>query len=398
MPPFVRIALTWIVAVFISVALCAQEPEKKPKLPKPVPLDSGVTLRRDPASGEMRMLEKGPQPIDSESAEPAAPRAFRVSANLVTVNCNVFAPDGSSVAGLTSDDFRVYEDDLEQRLAYFSAGTDPASVALVIDASPSVLPEENAMQIAARGLADTLATRDEISIVEFSAHSYVLLPFTRDRALLQTAIAHIDIRSLFGDTGGSNIYETVYFTAEKLFRGRAGRKAILLLTDGQDSGLGLSLDRPASLVAPAAGPQKLAFDDVTRALAADGIEVYAVSTQNRPRVMTDAWLSAHADKSFLNEATRELGIPAYTLFLAELVRRAGGGLYFLRETQSGRDAFERIAGNIRTQYTLGFYQPAADAVRPGWHSLRVEVADRGSRGPLRVVNRAEYYVPAAKPQ
>ena len=283
-------------------------------------------------------------------------------------------------------------------IAYFSAGTDPASVALVIDASPSVLPEENAMQIAARGLADTLATRDEISIVEFSAHSYVLLPFTRDRALLQTAIAHIDIRSLFGDTGGSNIYETVYFTAEKLFRGRAGRKAILLLTDGQDSGLGLSLDRPASLVAPAAGPQKLAFDDVTRSLAADGIEVYAVSTQNRPRVMTDAWLSAHADKSFLNEATRDLGIPAYTLFLAELVRRAGGGLYFIRETQSGRDAFERIAGNIRTQYTLGFYQPATDAVRPGWHSLRVEVADRGSRGPLRVVNRAAYYVPAAKPQ
>ena len=108
--------------MFISVALCAQEAEKKPKLPKPVPLDCGVTLRRDPASGEMRMLEKGPQPIDSESAEPAAPHAFRVSANLVTVNCNVFSPDGSSVAGLTSDDFRVYEDDLEQRHRILQCG------------------------------------------------------------------------------------------------------------------------------------------------------------------------------------------------------------------------------------------------------------------------------------
>jgi len=134
----------------------------------------------------------------------------------------------------------------------------------------------------------------------------------------------------------------------------------------------------------------LKFDDVVRGLAAEGVEVYAVSTQNRPKVLTDDWLAAHSSRTLLTEEARERGIPAYTLFLAELVRRAGGGLYFLREAGSSRDAFEKIAGNIRTQYTLGFYPAGENAAAPGWHALRVEAA---AKSKLRVVNRAAYYVP-----
>ena len=358
-------------------------------------LDANVTFKRDANSGELHIVEPGPTP--NEPREKIPPRAFRVRVNLVPVNCNVFAPDGTSITGLERANFRIFEGGVEQRIAYFDAGNEPASVAAVIDASPSVLPEADAMLGATKSLAEILAPRDEVSIVEFSAHSYVLLPFSHDRDLLEGAIARVDVKALFGDTGGSNIYETVYLAAEKLFRGRAGRKAILLFTDGEDSGLGLSLDRPTA-AAPNEATPTLAFDDVTRALAIDGIEVFAVSTQNRPRVMTDKWLAAHQDASFLTEATREKGIPAYTLFLAELVRRAGGGIYFLRETQSGRDAFERIAGNIRTEYTLGFYPSGEGAARPGWHSLRVEVTDPGANEALGVANRSAYYVPVVPPR
>ena len=378
-----------------SLLLLAEAPQHKPKPPHPVQLDANVTFQRDAASGELHIVEPGPTLI--EPREKGAARAFRVRVNLVPVNCNVFAPDGTSVTGLARRNFRIFEGGGEQRIAYFDGGNEPASVAAVIDASPSVLPEADAMLQATKSLAEILAPRDEVSIVEFSAHSYVLLPFSHDRDLLENAIARVDVKALFGDTGGSNIYETVYLVAEKLFRGRTGRKAILLFTDGEESGLGLSLDRPTA-AAPNEATPALAFDDVTRALAIDGIEVFAVSPQNRPRVMTEKWLAAHQDTTFLTEATREKGIPAYTLFLAELIRCAGGGLYFLRETQSGRDAFARIASNIRTEYTLGFYPSDEAAARLGWHSLRVEVTNPDAAETLRVANRSAYYVPAAAPR
>jgi VWFA-related protein len=418
-----------------STALLAQNPPKKTKPQRLEQLDDGISLQRDPSTGELHITERLAASAPGPNDAPPAPHALRIRVNLVPINCNVFAADGSAVDGLARDDFRIYQDGIEQLVSYFDAATEPASVALVIDASPSEFPDEQPEHTAARELAATLAPRDAVAVVEFSAHSFILAPFSSDRDELERVIKRIDVRGLFGDRGGSNIYETIYLTAEKLFRDRHGRKAILLLTDGQDSGLGLSLDRAAapapapspippatpaikSSPAPAAPPKnakspapapspthtarpatdpgtKLTFDDVARALAADGVEVDIVSTQNRPHVMTDDWLAARSGETLLTEKTRDLGIPAYTLFLAELVRRAGGGLYFLRETQSGRDAFERIAANIRSQYTLGFYPAGENAASPGWHSLRIEVVPRQDAAPVRVVHRGTYYVPAS---
>jgi VWFA-related protein len=381
-----------VLAAGIAAALCsplAAQTNKKAKIRKPAQLDANISFTRDRTSGELHLVQPRAAAKTPPAGPSAEPQAMRVNVNLVPVNCNVFSADGKSVEGLKQKDFRLFQDGIEQQIAYFDAGNDPASVALVIDASPSVLPDSGEVQNVARGLAAALAPRDEVAVVEFSAHSYILAPFLRDRAELEKAIARVNVRELFADTGGSNIYETVYLVAEKLFRGRTGRKAILLLTDGEDSGLGLTL-AAASGGNPATLPPTLTFDDVVRGLAAEGVEVYAVSTQNRPKVLTDDWLAAHAGRTLLREETRKQGIPAYTLFLAELVRRAGGGLYFLREERSGRDAFEKIAGNIRTQYTLGFYPAGESGAAPGWHGLHVELTG-DSR--LRVVNRAAYYVP-----
>ena len=387
----VFLSLNLALAAILTVPVAAQAPQK-PKPLKPIQLDSNVSYTRDKSSGEL-ILRQPHTSTEPPAESPGGPPALRVQVNLVPVNCNVFAPDGTSVTGLTRDDFRLFEDNIEQRISYFDAGNDPASVALVIDASPSVLPDAGDVQAAARGIADALAPRDEVAVVEFSAHSYILSPFTRDRDEFESAIARVNVRQLFGDQGGSNIYETVYLAGQQLFRGRTGRKAILLLTDGQDNGLGLTLADEKDNGKPIALPPALTFDDVVRGLAAEGVEVYAVSTQNRPKVMTDDWLAAHSARSLLTEQTRKLGIPAYTLFLAELVRRAGGGLYFLRETRNGRDAFARIAGNIRTQYTLGFYPAGENAATPGWHQLRVVPAKEAQQ---RVVNRAAFYVAAQK--
>ena len=121
---------------------------------------------------------------------------------------------------------------------------------------------------------------------------------------------------------------------------------------------------------------RLTFEDVVRELATSGIEVFVASTENRPRGMTNAWFSANSAKTLINEDSRTLEIPAYTIFLAELVRRAGGGLYFLRESGTLSEVYRRIGATLRTQYILGFY-PSAGADAHGWHNLNIAFSESG---------------------
>jgi Ca-activated chloride channel homolog len=374
-----------------------QAPTKqKTKLPRPRRLDEDVTWKRDPVTGELVAIPAGGGVNSSGAKGPdagagAETHAISVVTQIVPVTCSVIGADGVAVRGLQREDFRVFDDGVQQPVTYFDASTQSASVAVVIDASPSVLRESDEMRNAARALVDALSSSDQTAIVDFSAHAYLQISFSSDWGLIRKAVARVDARSLLEDTGGSNIYEAVFLTARELFAGGTGRKAIVLLTDGQDSGLGLTLD-PKSAGPRAGWPRdRLTFEDVARALAAADIELFAVSTESRPKIMTPAWMQLHANQSLLTSSASESGIPAYTLYLAELARRSGGQLYFLREAKTLADTFRQIALKIRAEYTLGFSPAnnASTAPRPGWHQLRVEVIDHGDPS---VVNRSSYYV------
>lgn len=386
---FSLLSLALAGAVVTTRDLRAQPQSKNSK---PKQLDRGLVWKRDAATGELRAVTNAePSAGGGAAAVAGGPAPLRAVTQMVPVTCIVAAADGSAVPGLRREDFRVYEDGVAQPIAYFDASTAPASVALVIDASPSVLRDSDEMKQAADALIGALAPLDQAAVVDFSAHAYLQLPFSDVREQARRAVARIDVKELFTDTGGSNIYEAVYLAARELFPGRTGRKAILLLTDGQDSGLGLTLDPASMAPRPGAAADRLTFDDVARKLAAEDIQVFAVSTENRPRVMTPDWLAAHTAASLVSPNARTLEIQPYTLFLAELVRRAGGQLYFLRESATMADTFRKVAEKIRAEYSLGFYPSAATGAAPGWHTLRVEVP--GDAG-VQVSHRAAFYVPA----
>ena len=412
-------------ALFFSLSLSAQtKPPASKKLLRPQQLDQHLAFHRDPSTGELHTASPGAATGDSSAT---APHAIEVVTQMVAVTCSVSTAEGDPVPGLTRADFRIYDNGIEQRIAYFDASTQPASVALVIDASPSVLRDTDEMKRAADALIDALAPLDQAAVSDFSAHTYLQLPFSDVRELVRRAVARVDPRQLLGDTGGSNIYEAVYLVAHDLFPGRTGRKSIVLLTDGQDSGLGLTLDPETASPRPGFPENRLTFDDVARLLAAEDIQLFAVSTEPRPKIMTPDWLSAHAGATLLTRASRQENIPPYTLFLAELVRRAGGGLYFLHEKQTLADTFREIARKIRAEYTLGFYPAAstpasvqasasadasaapgafgssasgatapfasAAAAASGWHQLRVDLP---AQADARASYRASYYVPRAQ--
>jgi VWFA-related protein len=361
-------------------------PAKSKKLPRPQSLGRGVAFERDPVSGELHASTK-------DSLSSPGEGAIRSRVTLVQVACTVTAPDETQVRGLVQDDFHLFEDGAVQEIASFDASATPASIALVLDASPSIFHELAEMRGAARSLAANLSPADEIAVVSFSAEAHLLLPFSTDRALLDRAIESKNLARV-EDSPESNIYQSAFLTARELFRGRTGRKAIVLLTDGQDSGLGLTWDASSAEPGSGAAASKLAFDDVARELGADGIALFIVSTENRPRVMTPGWLEAHRDVMLVNKNARREEIPHYTLYLAELARRVGGQLYFLREIGNLSEIYRRIALTISAQYTLGYY-PSAGTSRPGWRSLRVDLAGNANVPPgSKLTHRSSYYVSA----
>ncbi|MGA7855272.1 MAG: VWA domain-containing protein, partial [Candidatus Acidiferrales bacterium] len=227
---FVASCAVLIVALFLTPLVVPSHAQQKEKLPRPRRLDESLALRRDPATGE---LTSNPAPGNS-AADANATRPIAVVTQIVPVMCNVIGADGVAVRGLQREDFRVFDDGVPQPITYFDASTETASVALVLDASPSVLRESDEMKNAARALVDALSSSDQTAVVDFSAHTYLQVPFSSDGALIRKAVARVDARALLGDVGGSNIYEAVFLTAREVFANRTGRKAIVLLTDGQD--------------------------------------------------------------------------------------------------------------------------------------------------------------------
>ena len=360
---------------------------KPQKLPRAQPLGRGAVFERDPVSGELHAS------VEGAGEGPAGAGTIRSRVTLVQVACTVTAPDGTQVRGLTQENFHLYEDGVPQEIASFDASATPASIALILDASPSIFHELADMRGAAHALATNISPADEIAVVSFSTEAHLLLPFSTNRRLLDRALASKNLARV-EDSSESNIYQSVFLTARELFWGRTGRKAIVLLTDGQDSGLGLTWDAASAQPLPGAAASRLAFDDVARELGADGIALFIVSTENRPRAMTTAWLEAHQDQMLVTPQARKQDMPHYTLYLAELARRVGGQLYFLREIGNLSEIYRRIALAISAQYTLGYY-PSPGTARPGWRSLRVELASGAQVPPgARLTHRGSYYISA----
>src|SRR5437879_6973701 len=251
-----RIGILLALHLVLALACAAQ----KPKLPRPRILEKEVPLSRDASTGELRASPSE----GSESRLPTAAPVIRSRVALVEVQCTVTAPDGTRVRGLTRDDFRVWEDGTEQKVSSFDAASTPASIALIIDASPSIYRELGTMRGVAQSLARSLKPEDEVAVAAFAGETHLLLPFSGDRSLLQAALTSPELAQV-ANSSQSFIYQAVYLSAAGLFRDRPGRKAILLLTDGPDSGLGLTWN-PASMAPSAATHSSLAFQDVARGI------------------------------------------------------------------------------------------------------------------------------------
>jgi|KBSSwiStaDraftv2_1062776.scaffolds.fasta_scaffold39816_3 VWFA-related protein len=207
----------------------------QPKVPQttsqqPPPMPSG----KPPVLGganypNNRKPDAQPEAAPTPPEEVDAGDIIRIDSTLVTIPVSVMDRDGRYVPNLRKEDFRIWEDDVEQDVAFFASVDKPFSVVLMLDTSPSTQFRLEDIQEAAIAFVNQLRPDDKVMVVSFSAEVKVLSDFTTDRGRLQRAISRAYTDS------GTSIYDAVDSVINQYLTRTSGRKAIVLFTDGVDT-------------------------------------------------------------------------------------------------------------------------------------------------------------------
>src|SRR6202035_910628 len=131
--------------LFLTPASLHSQTSQKTKPARPRILDSGVSLERDLVTGELKTITSANSENASTTTTESPTNAIRVETPLVPVTCSVTDAGGAALTGLSRENFRIFDDGVERPITYFDASTQPATIALVIAASPSVLPQSDEM-------------------------------------------------------------------------------------------------------------------------------------------------------------------------------------------------------------------------------------------------------------
>lgn len=285
---------------------------------------------------------------------PRAPITF--SGSVEAINLNVTAMDGRNhyVSTLAGRDFTILEDGVPQELAVFAQESVPISLTVLVDTSASMQAKLPDAQAAALRLLETaLKPGDRASIVAFNQHVTTVQDFTSDPAALRAAVGALQV------SGSTALYTAVYVTLKGLVRegatGEARRRALVLLSDGEDT------------------VSRLSDDDVLKLARASNVAVYAVSLAGDP---------AAAPPDRVNG-----GLPTY--FMTNLAKDTGGQAFFPRSSADLAPLYAGIGQELRSQYAIGYV--STNGARDGrWRRITILTPNQAN---LRLRHRAGYYAP-----
>jgi len=276
---------------------------------------------------------------------------IRRDVNLVVLHATVLDGRGRFVPDLRQENFRVFEDKIEQKISIFKREDIPVSVGLVIDNSGSMRDKRERVNTAALTFVKTSNPDDEVFVVNFNEDYYLDTDkdFTNDITELKEALERIDSR------GSTALYDAIIGSLDHLKKGTKDKKVLLVITDGEDNASRKSL---AATVQEAQQSNAL---------------IYAIG------------LLSQESKRAAKRARQAL------LQLAE----ATGGLAFFPEGVQDTEAIcSQIAHDIRNQYTLAYY-PSNVAKDGSFRSVHVDVVPPRGRGKLYVRTRTGYYAQRA---
>jgi len=299
----------------------------------------------------------------------------KIESSEVLLPVTVRDASGALVANLARKDFRVFEDGREQPLSDLSLRQAPVDVALLVDSSSSVAESFEDFRRAAGEFAARLAAEDRFSLIKFDDRVELLLDWSKSRLQLRRALGRLStgVFTRFNDA--------LALTAREQFRKDQRRHALVVLSDGIDSGRGAATAEAA-----------------LRALLESQVAVYVISNTEieraRKRAELDTLLSGDSTSVRFNElrigdlreSLRVLDLSERNL--EQLARATGGRLYRPRDFSALDQIYTEIADELRNQYAL-YYTPTNPARDGRFRRVLVEV----SGGPYRATTRVGYYAP-----
>jgi len=196
-------------------------------IPRSIPLTVAFGLM-----APLAFLGQGPVQPRPKKAAPAETRpqaTIRVDTNLILVPVSVNDSLNRPVTGLERENFRVFEDKVEQKIAQFAMDDDPVAVGLVFDTSGSMGSKLQRSRMAAVQFFKTANAEDEFFLVEFDNSPRLEVPLTRD-------IGQIENQLTFSQSKGSTaLLDAIYLALHEMKRSKKNKKALLIISDGGDN-------------------------------------------------------------------------------------------------------------------------------------------------------------------
>jgi VWFA-related protein len=260
-------------------------------------------------------IERRPRPPAKADTAPSA--NIRVDTSLVLVPVTVNDPLNRPVSGLERENFRVFEDKVEQKITQFAMDDEPVAVGLVFDTSGSMGDKLRRSRMAARQFFRTANPEDEFFLVEFDSQPRLEVPLTSDTGTIENQLT-------FSRSHGSTaLLDAIYMALHEMKRSTKNKKALLVISDGGDNN------------------SRYTAAEVRRVLLESDVLIYAIGVFGG------------------GSTPEEAGGPGLLTHIAEQT----GGRLFPANVADLPDTAKRIGIELRNRYVLG-YAPA-NLVRDG---------------------------------
>jgi VWFA-related protein len=295
---------------------------------------------------------------------PQSQQPLKVQTTLVNVFVTARDKKNGIISDLTQNDFKVFEDGQEQKVAFFEKDVNmPITLGLLIDTSGSMYNVIGAEQdTASRFLREVMRKKDEAMVISFDFDVDLLADFTQDTNVLERAIRRTSINSVGGggvvtpgtipqgsNAGGTDLYDAAYLACHDELATEAGRKGVILMTDAEDTGSKLRLQ-----------------DAIEACQRADAvIHVLLISDSS----FSGAFGSGPSVARKMSDDT-------------------GGRVINVHNEKSLEKAFDVISEELRSQYVVGYY-PTNEKRDGTFRKIKVDIA----RPDVKVLARKGYYAP-----
>ena len=293
--------------------------------------------------------------------------------DFVSVNVIVTDKSGRYVRGLTRDDFELFDEKVKQEIAHFSSDSAPVSLGIVYEIHPGTAERRSALLAALRQFTRNLSDGDDFFFMAFGAQGSVTTGFVPTEEQVLNHLAAIR------PGGDSSLYDAIYTAAGRLRKQRNLKKALLIISDGDDD------------------QSTTSYKALRNRLRDFDVQIYAVAVDNAATDRT-AGYGRWMFEDITRQTTRR-AVPANAetsvghAVLSEMARVSGGSAYY-PETENEPELegiCTQLATELRQQYTLGFYPAGVESNRT-WHRIKITLKPVSGRRGLSLSYRQGYRI------